>query len=311
MQLSVCFDIPDIERVAATNKMECYSKGGKTIYQIPDKISQFCGVWFKIENRKATLKFSLQKQYFRYLYGRMDNTGLFSMAQAKRFIFTLLEPMGINPETAKVKYFEVGLNMYVPNRPRLYIETIKAIGTKEKETFIDANYPKNRQRTTEKTRNLKKVFKIYDKLFEVTNRAKIPYTEGKDGVLRIETIYKRQSKNLVKLFDSKELKTIARQFYSDWQSVEFVKYLETDKGIKDSQRQNAQRIYDIGLENFCTEIETAYKSHKISRETYRTKKRFADNWPTESGKYRLSATCLETEFFAALKGNMKLVQMTD
>ena len=312
MQIAVCFDISEIERVAAINKMECYTKGGKTIYQIPDKVSQFCGLWFQIVNHKATLKFSLQKQYFRTNYGRLDNSQMLTMAQAKNFIFTFLQQIGIAPEKAKIKYFEVGLNIPVTDNPLEYIKAIRTIGTKEKETFIDANYQKTRQRTTEKTRNLKKVFKIYDKLFEVFDRAKVPYNNnGKGGILRVETIYKRQSKPLTALFTNKALQTIAAQFYSDWQSADFDKELATDKGTKDSQRQNALRIRTIGLDNFISEIETAYKSHKISREMYRTKKRFADNWLTDSAKYQFLPTALETEFKAALKENMKIAQIVD
>ncbi len=312
MQLAVCFDISDIERLAAINKMESYSKGGKTIYQIPDKVSQFSGVWFKIENHKATLKFSLQKQYFREVLGRLDNSQMFTMAQAKGFIFTLLQRLGVNPETAKVKYYEVGLSLPVTNSPLEYIKAIKAVGATEKETFIDAYYQKNRQRTTEKTRNLKKVYKIYDKLFEVLDRAKVPFVDnGKGGILRIETIYKRQSKPLTALFTNKALQKIAAQFFADWQNAVFAKELATDKGTKDSQRQNALHIFDIGLDNFCREIETAYKSHKISRETYRTKKRFADNWLINSAKYQLLPTALETEFKAVLKENMRIAQIVD
>ena len=312
MQLAACFDISDIERLAAINKMESYSKGGKTIYQIPDKVSQFCGLWFQIVNHKATLKFSLQKQYFRATYGRLDNSKMFTMAQAKNFIFTFLQQIGIAPDKAKVKYFEIGLNIPVTANPLEYIKAIRTIGTKEKETFIDANYQKNRQRTTEKTRNLKKVFKIYDKLFEVFDRAKIAYNDnGKGGILRVETIYKRQSKPLTALFTNKALQTIAAQFYRDWQSADFDKELATDKGTKDSQRQNAARIYELGIEGFYNEIKTDYKNLKISAKTYRTKREFADNWETNRAKYRFLPTALETEFKAALKENMRIAQMID
>ena len=37
---------------------------------------------------------------------------------------------------------------------------------RNRELFNDANFEKNRQKTTEKSKNIKKVFKIYDKGFE-------------------------------------------------------------------------------------------------------------------------------------------------
>jgi hypothetical protein len=310
MQILVCFELSELERVAAANKMESYTKGGKTIYQIPDKVSQFCGIWFKIENRRATLKFSLHKQYYKAKFGNLDNSKMFTMAQT-RYIFELLENIGVDAAKAKAKYFEIGLNIPVPQPAIDYIKDIQSVGAKEKETFIDANWTKNRQRTTARTKSLKKIFKVYDKIWEMCDRAKVPQIEQTDGgILRVETIYKRQSKNIADLFNPKSLQTLARQFYADWINAAFAKKLES-KGANSGQRSNAKRIFAVGLEGFYSEIKSQYQSGEITRAAYRTQKAFADNWTANSLKFRQITTETETTFKNRFKLLMKTAQNVD
>lgn len=311
MQISVCFELSELERVAAANKMESYTKGGKNIYQIPDKISQFCGVWFKVENRKATLKFSLHKQFNKANFGKLDNSNMFTMAQT-RYIFELLENIGVDAAKAKAKYFEIGLNIPIPQPAIEYIKDIQAVGAKGKETFIDANFEKNRQRTTARTKNLKKVFKIYDKIWEMCDRAKVPQIEQTDGgILRVETIYKRQSKKVADLFSPKSLQTLAGQFYADWINATFAKKLESAKGTNSGQQSNAARIFAIGLEGFYSEIKSQYKHGELTERGYRTRREFADNWATNSLKFRQITTKTETTFKNRFRLLMKMAQIVD
>ena len=312
MQISVCFELSELERIAAANKMETYTKGGKTIYQIPDEISRFCGIWFKVENRRATLKFSLHKQYFKAKFGNLDNSQMFTMAQARQYVTELLGNIGVDAAKAKAKYFEIGLNIPVPQPAIEYIKNIQSVGAKEKETFIDANWAKNRQRTTTRTKSLKKIFKVYDKIWEICDRAKVPQIEQTDGgILRVETIYKRQSKKVADLFSPKSLQTLARQFYADWTAAAFAKKLESAKGTNSGQQSNAARIFAVGLDGFYSEIKAAHNSGELSDKAYRTKREFADNWTANSLKFKQITTKTETTFKKRFQLLMKTAQIID
>ena len=78
-----------------------------------------------------------------------------------------------------------------------------------KEFFNDANFEKNRQKTTEKSKNIKKVFKIYDKGFEA--RSKRRYCD--ENILRIETVYKRQNIGVSEWLSNSNINKMLHIFY--------------------------------------------------------------------------------------------------
>lgn len=313
MQISVKIALENIMPLVALNKLEKCTSGERVFYRLPEKVANFTGLWFEIANQTATLKFCLHKQYNVKQLGKLDNSNGFSMAQAKRFIIPFLENIGINPQQCNVKYYEIGLNIPLSESPLLFIQEIKAVGTGKKETFVDANYKKDRQRTTEKTTNVKKVFKIYDKGFESYSRKGIKPDKGEDypHILRIETIYKRQNKPLCNLFTPTNLKKLASQFYKDWKNAEFAKRIETAKGVTTAQLTRAKQIIDLGIETYIEKNKADYKNGAISPKTYRNNREFAEQWQTINYKFRVLPTRFECEFLKNFQTFMKIAQNVD
>lgn len=82
---------------------------------------------------------------------------MFTISDAKQIISELLDEWDINPEQVRITYYEVGLNIPVNHDPIEYISLAESIGVlRNKELFNDANFEKNRQKTTEKSKNIKK-----------------------------------------------------------------------------------------------------------------------------------------------------------
>lgn len=313
MQISAKIDVNDIIPLVSLNKLERCTAGERVFYRLPKAVSEFTGIWLEIDGQTAILKFSLHKQHNVNQLNKLDNSNGFSMAQAKRFIIPFLENLGINPKQCNVKYYEIGLNIPLSESPLLFIQEIKAVGTGKKETFVDANYKKDRQRTTEKTTNIKKVFKIYDKGFEIYRRKGIKPDKGEDypHILRVETIYKHQNKPLCKLFAPTNLKKLASQFYKDWKSAEFEKQIITAKGVTTAQLTRAKQIIDLGIEPYLDKNKADYKNGNISRMTYRTNKEFAEQWQNINYKFRVLPTRFECEFLKNFQTFMKIAQNVD
>ena len=71
--------------------------------------------------------------------------------------------------------------------PSEYIKRVMSTDD-AREMYSDADYKKDRQKTTEKDKDKRKVLKIYDKSFEYRQKGKAV----DDNILRLETVYRRQ-----------------------------------------------------------------------------------------------------------------------
>ena len=73
--------------------------------------------------------------------------------------------------------------------PSEYIKRVMSTDD-AREMYSDADYKKDRQKTTEKDKDKRKVLKIYDKSFEYRQKGKAV----DDNILRLETVYRRQNR---------------------------------------------------------------------------------------------------------------------
>ena len=103
--------------------------------------------------------------------GILDNSGSFTISQARAALRTLFNDVDIDVSHVTVTYFEIGLNMRLSREANEYIRLVSSVGENRK-LFNDANFEENRQKTTEKSRCRSKVLKMYDKSFEYRSKGK-------------------------------------------------------------------------------------------------------------------------------------------
>jgi hypothetical protein len=164
----------------------------------------------------------------------------------------------------------------------------------EKSLFIDANFRKDRQKTTEKHKTIKKVFKVYDKEFENADRRREQPTGT--HILRIETMYRRQNISVSDFFERSNIERLLSSFYSDWSNVEFTRTITADKGAKLSQKSKAEKVILLGAGNYLQAVRADFSDGKISEKEFRTAREFVRNWNDNKHKYKMLPSEHETEY---------------
>lgn len=280
--------------LAMRNQLQRCAEGDSVFYQSA-KQSRFDGVFIKVSRDRVQIKCSLHKTYYKAVFGMLDNSGQFTISNARNALEMLFKTVGLDKDRAKITYFEIGLNIPTKADPLQYIEAINSIGwNNEKELFIDANFKKNRQKTTEKSKNIKKVFKVYDKGFEMADRKRIEPTGV--NILRIETTYKRQNILVTDFFTPANIDRITRRFYTDWVSVGFTRTITAEKGIKPSQRAKAEKLLHLGREGYLNTAKADFEKGILSEKEYRTIREFIRDWDDNKHLYKATPSDLETEY---------------
>jgi hypothetical protein len=153
--------------------------------------------------------------------------------------------------------------------------------------FIDANYVINRQKTTEKSKNFRKVFKIYDKGFEMAERlygAKAAEVIETAKILRVETIMKRCNEPAIKFFTTKEILFRAQDLYNDFSRLIFFRKIVVDINRRKSEIDRARECYKKGCEEVIKEKMQLYRNKEITSGEYRSWLRFVENFQNNSKK---------------------------
>jgi len=296
-------------QIAGRTNLEAWKSGNKTEYKSP-KSANFEGIFLSIKNGKLQIKCSLHKVYFKQIFGVLDNSGLFTMSNAHKALNLLFEYIGIEKERAKITQFEIGLNLPTKCEALQYIELMQSITTgktaKEKSLFIDANFRKNRQKTTEKHKTIKKVFKVYDKEFENADRRREQPTGT--HILRIETMYRRQNISVSDFFHSTNIERLLSGFYSDWSQVEFSRKITADKHTRKSEISNAEKVLLLGAENYLSEAKADFTNGTITENQYRTIREFCRDWNDNKHKYKMLPSEHEHEYRCILSERFKIAK---
>lgn len=274
--------------VQALKLMEC--KRGASTYWQSSAYGKFDAMFVTIDQGELIVRFSAHKHWYHDTEDRLDNSRLFTMTQAEDALMDVIGMFGLSPTTTRVTYYEIGLNLPMQRDPMDYIRmTLQSVG---KEMFIDANYEKNRQRTTAKSRNMRKVLKIYDKTFEAKEKGHIVDA----NVLRLETIYRHQSMVLSTMFDKLWQQKTLRLFLKDWGSLEFERRLAAEKGIKASQMAMASDIMRQGVDTYLATGRALYGERRLTKKQWETRRNFARSWPTLQEKFWMEPSSEEKEY---------------
>lgn len=283
-------DPADTETIVLKNYLEECSEGDEVYYK-STQYANFDGVFIELRGDTLRCRCSICKLWEKSRTGKLDNSRPMTFAMAVRTIGELMLRLCARPEQTDVTYYEIGLTMRLTHEAADYIREVSECAGRV--LWNDANYPENRQKTSEKSKYYRKVMKIYDKSFEAAEKGR----KGvKDRVLRVETIYKHQKVNLSALTATENLKKIGRIFYQDWSELKFVRELVPAAGVKISQLEKAREIQRIGVTRYKERYRAQWQDGKLTKKQWETMRTFANNWEIERARYTEQIGELEAEF---------------
>lgn len=292
-------DTADIDTIVLRNYLEQCTKGDE-LYYTSTAYANFEGCFITLSGDMVKCKCSVNKLWQKANTGKLDNSRPMTFRNAVKTIYDLLLRLCLKPENTIVTYYEIGLTMKLSEPATEYISRVEDIGGKQ--LWNDANYPENRQKTTERSKYYRKILKIYDKTFEAAEKGR----NVGQNIVRIETIYRHQSVRLLDLIDDFNLKKLAKIFYDDWTSIRFVRELSATPGIKMCQLDKAREIHRLGVERYKDKYRAMYLEKKITKKQWETIRNFARSWPDERKRYIEDLTTYEREYMDILLSGFQI-----
>lgn len=291
-------DVGDIDTIVLRNYLEQCTEGDELFYK-STAYANFDGCFIEVRGSQLKCKCSINKLYEKEQSGKLDNSKPMTFRNAVRTINTLLSRLCVKAENAVVTYYEVGVTMKMPRPATEYISLCEEVS--DRVLWNDANYPVDRQKTTEKSKYYRKVLKIYDKTFEgISKGRKVDH-----NVLRVETVYRHQQIPLLELISNDTMTKIGRVFYNDWNAARFVRDVEAI-GMKMSQLDKAREVVRLGVDRYREKYKALYMEGKLTKKQWETIRNFARSWPDEASKYKEIEREEEKEFREKL---LKLYQV--
>lgn len=282
-------DVADIGTVVLKNYLEECAEGDEVFYR-STSYAHLSGVWIEIRGSTIRCKCSVHKLWSKWRGGKLDNSRPMTFAMAVRTIRELLMNLCMKAHETVVTYYEVGLTMRLSVEAVAVIEQVDEAGGRV--LWNDANYPKYRQKTSEKSKYYRKVMKIYDKSFEASEKGK----RIESNILRIETIYKHQNIRLDELLSKASLEQIGRIFYKDWSGLRFYRELRPTAGVKLSELVKARELHRLGVERFKNKYRDMWRKGELSKKQWETFRVYASRWDSERGRYVEVVTEIEKEY---------------
>lgn len=282
-------DTKDIDTIVLRNYLEQCTEGDELFYK-STAYANFDGCFIEVRGSTLKCKCSINKLYEKEKSGKLDNSRPMTFRNAVRTINSLLQRLCVKAENVVVTYFEVGITMMMPRQATEYISMIEEVGGRV--LWNDANYPVDRQKTTEKSKYYRKVLKIYDKTFEANSKGR----KVVKNILRIESIYRHQSIALLDLISTESMRKIGKVFYQDWSEARFDREIEPCAGIKMSQVEKARELSRLGVDRYREKYKALYMEGKLTKKQWETIRNFARSWPMERDKYKEVERDEEKEF---------------
>lgn len=287
--IKACIDVDDIDTIVLRNYLEQCTEGDELFYK-STAYANFDGCFIEVRGSLLKCKCSINKLYEKEQSGKLDNSKPMTFRNAVRTINALLNRLCVKLEDAVVTYYEVGVTMKMPRPATEYISLCEEVAGRV--LWNDANYPVDRQKTTEKSKYYRKVLKIYDKTFEGISKGR----KVSSHVLRVETVYRHQQIPLAELISNETMSKIGRVFYNDWCSVRFIRDVEPCGGVKMSQIDKARELLRLGIDRYKDKHKTLYQEGKLTKKQWETIRNFARSWPEEKNKYKEIEREEEKEF---------------
>ena len=287
--IKACIDVDDIDTIVLRNYLEQCTEGDELFYK-STAYANFDGCFIEVRGNTLKCKCSINKLYEKEQSGKLDNSKPMTFRNAVRTINALLCKLCVKPEDAVVTYYEVGVTMVMPRPATEYISLAEEVSGRV--LWNDANFPVDRQKTTEKSKYFRKVLKIYDKTFEGESKGR---KVGKN-ILRVESVYRHQQIQLTDLISTETMAKIGRVFYNDWSEARFVRDVEPCGGVKMSQIDKARELLRLGVDRYREKYKALFLEGKLTKKQWETIRNFARSWTEEKDKYKEIEREEEKEF---------------
>lgn len=269
-----------IDYIVWRNGLQTNSRDGAVFYDNIDtkNLKQQKGIYVKIEtNKRLKAEGSLHKYHNEISGNERNNYNMFSMSQAKTTIDSLLYDKGICIEDARVYNYEIGLNLNLSKDCRTFLDKIKSIGSvgNEKRLWNNPKFKNERMKVTEFHTNIRKYFKVYDKVFESMDKKRKVIPEG--NILRIETVHRRLSNcSVIDFFTPDNLHKMVEAFFRDWRTIQFEQDVITPKGFGRAKQHLCLEIMNIGRDEVLKQAKARYGNGSLSDWEYRNIREFVN-----------------------------------
>lgn len=294
--------LQNINEIVNKNKLSINYRGETVFYDNLKTKDIRDGFYIRVEDGNPSLiriECSLQKYWSGLNTGKFTNFGVFTFSESRQAINALSIQTGLNLNDFRVTYYEIGLNLNVSKDCREYMDKMQAIGTidKRKELLVNPRYKDKRVVISEFYEEIKKVFKVYDKNFEMI-RKRSKHKPLYLNTLRIETIQKRVERlNVSDLLDFETIKKLSIQFFNDWRTIQFEKNIETPKGTHESKVLLIKDLLTVGRAQTLEKALSDYKTGIITERRYRTVREFIQNdWNSFKNEIKMIQSEEEKEF---------------
>ena len=271
------------------------------------------GLFIKIDqHNKLKITGSLHK-YSSYLQNRsLTNFDSFTMHQAKATFEKLILNTGINTDKVEISFFEIGLNVNLPIEAKAILEKVHSIGNhKEKLFLIDANYKDARQITTERHRDYRVYFKIYDKVFEMLDKQH-KRTPSDINIIRIETVHRRCEKlKLNNFLDLEYLCRLQNAFFNEWEQLNFYNDITAPKGTQRSKIDLVRSIIYKGKNEVLKQYKSQYENNALTKRQFYSVRDFLANWEITRHEYDIKNSKIVPFWLNAYNSEKQTVALFD
>lgn len=301
----------EVNHIVETNRLYTNTRNGRVFYDNMEAKNIRDRFYLRIEtNKRLKLECSLHKYNTFLETGKYINFDLFTMSQAVETASQLTDNTGITPEKLNVYSFEIGMNLVMSKDCREYLDRMRAIGIldNKREFAPNQKYKDKRVIITPFHREIKKVYKAYDKAFEMNDKKRIEHPKNVN-ILRIETVYRRVEKMpFTKFFTIDYLGNLIKTFERDWRSLEFDIELSTPKGTTGAKIELCKSLIKRGKEAVLQESKHRNKSGLITDKQYRTIREFITHeWDSFKRKVKVIQGTEEQEFREKVRNTLVLL----
>ncbi|MBF0577712.1 hypothetical protein [Dysgonomonas sp. GY617] len=278
-----------IDYIVWRNGLQTNSRDGAVFYDNIDtkNLKQQKGIYVKIEtNRRLKAEGSLHKYHNEISGNDRNNYNMFSMSQAKATIDSLLYDKGIGSEDARIYSYEIGLNLNLSKDCRTFLDKIKSIGAmgNEKVLWNNPKFKNERMKVTEFHTNIRKYFKVYDKVFESMDKKRKVMPEG--NILRIETVNRRLSNcSIIDFFSPDNLHKMVEAFFRDWRTIQFQQDIITPKGTGRAKQMLCLEIMNKGKHEVLKQAKDRHNTGSLTDWEHRNIREFVTKEWDEVKKY--------------------------
>jgi hypothetical protein len=305
----------EVSTIVDFNSLATNSKDGVVYYD--NEKGKFINdaFYLRIETDKANklkLECSLHKYFNHVRTGKQTNHDLFTFSNTRESINLLSQSTGIDLNQLKISSYEIGMNLSLKRDCRDYLDKMLSIGigTSKKEFLANPKYKDKRERITVFHRDIKKIFKAYDKLFEMKDKRRQDLPQITENILRIETIRKRVEKLTVSdLLSTPHVLKIVDTFLKDWRTVQFLPSIEAPKGTHQRKINLCQEIILTSRDSVLDKYRREYEAGDMTVKQFRHLREFIQyEWITFKELIIVKNSAEEKEFRAKLFETMKIVK---